>query len=652
MLRRCDGCQFYIEETDVSVMSEGPHHHHLNLNDASVDDAANLNHELHFDDFSGAPVSKTSTSLPRQVTRAVGTAPRFQHDTCAAVTAGRRPGPHPANWRAFEPSKDEEVRRRRWYLRHLEIRSKPAWFDLPQMLSGVTTGPLFREIAAFHAESLLEHCDARDDYFNIDKPLWIRWVEFEGRLYMREIRNTPVPGQPPSHVPREGLTTIYYAENYLGIVDIYFSTTESRPNVPYSPDIYWRTLEAPGADGEIRAVSDGVKMRSLVSLWEDGRFGIGSLLMPTQPMTRLAPLRQFPAPTVTRTERLETFRFNEPETVGYSFCWNKKLVAVHAHKTGMDRKQVYARQPNHGPAPVWQYVPVGYDEYITGIWHTFHTDKKNAYLAIVTSKGRMHHLGAHVNRQGRASGWIAMHHVREYPSQVHYKAQAASIDVIAFESPTDYRRVRDTEPMRIPDAPFAPAECPSDFFYSVSRMNEVVEITPSYHTCQGVDVIGGVLLDFLDGHRETLGKVRLDRLGDKMDSEHAQELWVRFGKVAGRYPNVVELRLGRPRRGRRHRGGHLAKVAGRCEPVSAAGPSWLRIPLYEMLEWWFSDSATILRWEGRRSPLFKAKDVGRLMALSVLNAAPAGDGDPGRSPEADEEEEDLGNLEDPWARMR
>jgi hypothetical protein len=36
----------------------------------------------------------------------------------------------------------------------------------------------------------------------------------------------------------------------------------------------------------------------------------------------------------------------------------------------------------------------------------------------------------------------------------------------------------------------------------------------------------------------------------------------------------------------------------------------------------------------------------------VLNAAPAGDGDPGRSPEADEEEEDLGNLEDPWARMR
>jgi hypothetical protein len=95
------------------------------------------------------------------------------------------------------------------------------------------------------------------------------------------------------------------------------------------------------------------------------------------------PLRCFPpgdwgdAP-----KHVKVFRFNEPNTSGYSFCWNNKQVSIHVHKLREQNVTFFDPHPSHGSSAVWQYLPIERGEYISMIWHHYHEDRRNVYLSV------------------------------------------------------------------------------------------------------------------------------------------------------------------------------------------------------------------------------------------------------------------------------
>lgn len=226
---------------------------------------------------------------------------------------------------------------------------------------------------------------------------------------------------------------------------------------------------------------------------------------------------------------------------------------------------------------------------------------------------------------------------------IYYKERPANINSIAFEGATPFEHIRGVHAPELPTPPFQREECPADFFCSTLWLKEIIDITPSMKTVSGAQIITGMIVSYLDGHQEAVGQVKYNSLGDVIDAIDGKEIWFRFVKIGGHYPNVAEIRLSPPRRPRRHHGEPSTKRT--CERRrSNENRCWLRLSLFTTLEWWFSDNSSILRAKDRRSPLLKIRDPLRLASLEMLNS---GAGPSSRVP-GFEYEEDFGDLEDPW----
>ncbi|KAI9163541.1 hypothetical protein HJFPF1_05158 [Paramyrothecium foliicola] len=612
-VKRCDLCNFKIEACDDIVF--GP-----------------ADRTYYTDPVNGLPCREPG---PRTELSGIwGTTPRLHHESCARQVPDSHKRPHPVGFRTFEPGLEEDGRRHRWLLRQLASQAPvpPVWPE-PK---GTNDGPLFREQVATTNDSVWRNGSSFSAYVKIDQPIYVRFIEYEGQRYLRYMSNRILQDNPvPVFTPdmRHRVDTVYYAESYMGVVDLVFGSRRVAPPVHHHPDIYWRSVPFPDPEGGLKAITDGLKMRTLHTYFKNGDVHTGSETGCALPQPHDFPLRYFSVDNALPPERVNLFKFNERGTTGYSVCWNQKIVAIHAHRKGENLNNVYAPVRSYGPTPVWQYLPMETGEYICQTFHHSQRHCNQLYITVKTNRGRQFRLGPQGQLCGKMKGWVVVDRHKNEENHIFYKDHPRNVSQICFDTTRMLEKLRQHQAPPIPDPPFDIEGCVDDFFCSEVFLNDVTSVRPCRRQRAGVNVIVGLLLNFRDGHKETLGQVQLNALESPIHAFGSPEMWLRMEKVSDSYPNVVEVRFSRP-------------PIDLCGEGPYGSRCWFAVNMYDSFEWWYTDMACILQWHGMRTPRVMHRDPLQRMALAVWNnCAGSMDVDSSMIPGYDQRE-DFGDLID------
>lgn len=119
-----------------------------------------------------------------------------------------------------------------------------------------------------------------------------------------------------------------------------------------------------------------------------------------------------------------------------------------------------------------------------------------------------------------------------------------------------------------------------DFFFSLHRLEVLVKIIPCLIKDSGG--ISGMLLLFSDGHRGSVGQVRLDSLGPSIAVREAHPWFLAFGRMDGNYPYAMALGTARSEV---ERDSHLV----------------LQLFCDETLEWIWSRRQCLVIYKGQKS---------------------------------------------------
>ncbi|KAF5581500.1 hypothetical protein FPCIR_10152 [Fusarium pseudocircinatum] len=231
---------------------------------------------------------------------------------------------------SYEPSVQEDERRREWILNHLHQIMSKKFTNLPPEILLMAN----KHLVLHHAIASLSHV-SRSRQCTIEplKDVWATHLDLDGIEYIASLSNTPKPGSRLlwREAKEQEESYLFISEDHLGIRQIVNdpgAVTSKQGNSGW-----WRTL--PITSKFLSFSDDGLKLRSFAA----------APLNPTicwpYPMTPDA-LKNM-AYHVTKNSssslgmtieaRMVALEFNEPEITGYSACWYKdQLVNLHTHK--------------------------------------------------------------------------------------------------------------------------------------------------------------------------------------------------------------------------------------------------------------------------------------------------------------------------------
>lgn len=166
-------------------------------------------------------------------------------------------------------------------------------------------------------------------------------------------------------------------------------------------------------------------------------------------------------------------------------------------------------------------------------------------------------------------------------SQMFYEASHTGINALAFEN--DHH----STPNQEFHSPLPPATSirmsQQDYFYSSSELRGLQYITP----CRTEDRSGitGLLLSFADGHRESVGQVRLDLLTEHLNVSENQTAVLGFRKKEGKHPSP-----------------YVADIASLDSELGNDFVSIMQIFCKGKLEWFWTWFQCYVMYEGQESP--------------------------------------------------
>ncbi|KAH6973643.1 hypothetical protein BKA56DRAFT_592212 [Ilyonectria sp. MPI-CAGE-AT-0026] len=434
-----------------------------------------------------------------------------------------------------EPSTNEKRRRSDWARRNLtnelfksSHQNIPHFAAFPPEIWRYVAEDLLSEYLALKAISLWKSC-LDDACVTLSKPIWCGFVDFEGKRYLSSLRNSRHNGAKKIYDPSKPVDTLHVAEDHMGVTQLIFSDSSEPPTVKPVPGTWWRTIR-PHPYGSIFAKADGIKLHHLDATPCLPDFIYDSIGWPT-PTRQLFRFSQF---LFKYPPRMTFFTCNDPSTTGYSACSNGGLVTFHAHKSGEDMGFYKAA---HSEGASWNYMPMGENETITEIWRL---QKWKMSLGIKTSKGRIFIIGARDFDSQFPNIWWLVDTPTQQPSQIYFEDSCKSIETFAFETPEPDCTGRNFFEPKPLIAHFG-VNYLEDFFFNSADLEGLCAVMPCKP--RGLETPVGMLLLYSDGHRESIGEVRLDCLTAPIKIIPSGSLWLGFELKDGRLPNVAEVSL-------------------------------------------------------------------------------------------------------------
>ncbi|KAI1821807.1 hypothetical protein F4861DRAFT_438964 [Xylaria intraflava] len=404
---------------------------------------------------------------------------------------------------------------------------------------------------------------------DISKGISARYVYIDGVRYIADLSNTHEASDDRilEDKTEPTIDTVYALEDHLGLRQILFDTSGNPCDLSKytrKPGMWWHTIKV--TDGILQTTSDGLKLRKVAPSTEDERAWLTSwstcwstpIARADIRLLRFSSLISQGRPRVPLDIRMAALEINEPTITGYSACWTNHLVGLHAHYEG--DLSFYRDYPTRHENTVWIYFPIHPGEFITEIWRRRHSRARDISFMLRTNTGRHATLGMYCT--GYLPPWAQVATLTNSPTRVYFCNSTHGIAKLATKR----------QPINQASLPQerAPYQSPPQgtFFYSGASLADVVKIIPCRGKYGSGPRIIGLLIQYRNGDRTSVGQVRFDCLDTELIVENFPELCLWYRQTPS--GNIYITRLAR-------------------FPPGGDGPyRGLNLRWEGYLEWWFS----------------------------------------------------------------
>ncbi|KYK58590.1 hypothetical protein DCS_05607 [Drechmeria coniospora] len=400
-----------------------------------------------------------------------------------------------------------------------------------------------------------------------EKVWWYDRTDFEGISYLSSLSSSPIGDGRPSLAFNVGRAPecLLVAENHLGITDLRLADFPASDYVHETPGTWWRTIPLDRTGMKVDVETDGIKLRRLVC-------GDRDVVTWSVPEPRTPRFHHFTHDSSHRAPaRMASFLCNHPKATGYSFLWDCGLVHIHSHTADEDTAFYQSIRPGS-----WLHMPVDHGELITQIWQQRSPYSREQSIAFVTNTGRVFVAG--VYRRTNQSPFALIERPGPKLSRIYFQTSDDGIGSLAFATAAPkHEYVFFHQPQPSSNNIFLSID---NYFFTSHSLHQLEEITPCL--ASGGTAVTGLLLHFPGGHRGSVGKTRLDRLGDRFSVTEAPLWFLTFGKRPGGYPYVLEV--------------------GTCRPDKDGDFQHMQLSRAGKLEWIWSERQCLVICNGHRSP--------------------------------------------------
>ncbi|KAM5352737.1 hypothetical protein ACJ41O_005459 [Fusarium nematophilum] len=202
-------------------------------------------------------------------------------------------------------------------------------------------------------------------------------------------------------------------------------------------------------------------------------------------------------------------------------------------------------------------------------------------ITFSTNKGRTALFGlyGHENVDFRRVATLPRGPCRVYFNQLDQAAGRYDVNLVAFE------RAAATSQDMLPNPPVSISRFPYTqsnevWVHSSCTMLHVTEVHACINRTDPHRPVTGMLLCYADGHRECMGHLRLDWVGEPILVGETDKLYICGKRTKKNW-------------------GYVAAVTTRA-PVSGAEGRWLDVAQAGTLEWWFSSRHSVLYYDSVR----------------------------------------------------
>ncbi|KAL2017478.1 hypothetical protein VTK56DRAFT_2074 [Thermocarpiscus australiensis] len=160
----------------------------------------------------------------------------------------------------YQPAPAQDERRSRWLrLKWGSILSRT--YRLPLELCTYIAQYCLRSFAVIRAVASLESTLA-PSCISFSSKVWARYTLFEGERYISSLTNEQPTNDDPrvklvfESMPDQTDTTIFLAEDHLGVRELLFASSSKTPAIKERPTIWWRSVVVPSSDPELESQVD------------------------------------------------------------------------------------------------------------------------------------------------------------------------------------------------------------------------------------------------------------------------------------------------------------------------------------------------------------------------------------------------------------
>lgn len=238
----------------------------------------------------------------------------------------------------------------------------------------------------------------------------------------------------------------------------------------------------------------------------------------------------YPSSGPTRYNRLT---INDPGTTGYSVAWNPARRALRiARHTAVDDVSCYANMGDDATA--WLHIPISRGELLAGLW------RRDCYLyrrnivdfIVVTTAGRVHVLGQHP-APGQSYTYSRVAKLRRQRDYLFIDNSAGIRELALTPEPEEANETRNLR-KPAPESCYPAITSVESFFYTFAPLANLDLIK----TCSFEGVVTGLLFQYHDGSRASVGQVRLDWLGPEQQAPHEAIIRFAMSRTADQCPYV------------------------------------------------------------------------------------------------------------------
>ncbi|CAF3490094.1 unnamed protein product [Fusarium graminearum] len=422
----------------------------------------------------------------------------------------------------------------------------------------------------------------------LDSAVYATYSVIDGVRYVKSLTNFPDQGREEyTLLSKEGQThsRLYIAHDYRGVRAVKLCPSDA-PLSGSGPitNCYWRNI----LDAErIMIYKDGLTVGNITVLRKSGSRSISD-------DTRWAYL-DHPSDILDlqsldkglgsdhSTARMASFECNVEGITGYTVVTDgHRTATVHAHRSD-EEFRFYAEIDYSWPCGFFIYMPLDKGEYLTEICRRLgedpHSDETGSgSLVFMTNKGRVTLFGATVS-QADTTSFHKLATPSSNGSQVYINEwtydNVDQVRYIAFSNDIPSQEEIPIPSCLAPEFPNACTKTNGPWFTSSCSMKGISKITLCRDSSLAHKAIIGMLVEYSDGHRESLGRFRFDKTLEKFCLDSNTDLYVGSGRNIWDFLYVEQI-VTSPR----HEKAHLR---------------WMKLPRDGTLEWWNSYQHSILR---------------------------------------------------------